>query len=64
MSTIAAFITERIAGEPVMTQSLIQVFVVMLVAFGLRLSPEQIAAVVGFSAVLLGWLTRSKVTPV
>ena len=70
MTTIKAFLLRiwrgiwgRIVGEPVMTLALVQAGVLLAVGFGLQLSSEQIALIGAFTAALLGWLARSRVTP-
>jgi hypothetical protein len=50
--------------EPVMTQAVVQGAIILLMAFGLNLSLEQEAAILGFSALVLGWIARSVVSPV
>lgn len=49
--------------EPAMTIAVVQAVLVLLVSFGLSLSAEQTAAILAASAAVLGWITRSKVTP-
>jgi hypothetical protein len=55
---------ELIAGEPVLTLALLQSALALGVGFGLGLSAEQISLILAFSAALLGFIARSKVTPV
>jgi len=50
--------------EPAMVLALIQCVLVLGVSFGLRLSPEQTGAILALTAVVLGLLTRSQVSPV
>lgn len=50
--------------EPAMVLALVQAAIVLVVAFGLQLDGEQIAAITSFTAVLLGVITRSQVIPV
>lgn len=58
--------------EPVITAasiaSIASALVALLVAFGLHLSKDQIAALLGFVGVVAplvaGWFARSRVTPV
>ena len=57
-------IVDRIKNEPVLTLALIQAGIAMAVGFGLAWSGEQVALVVAFTAAVLGWVARSKVTPV
>lgn len=49
--------------EPAMVLALVQVAIALVIAFGLNLSNVQVGAIVAFSAVVLGLITRSKVTP-
>lgn len=55
--------TDFLNREPAMTLAVIQAVIVLLVSFGLDLSTEQTAAILAASAAVLGWVTRSKVTP-
>lgn len=56
-------ITDRINGEPVATFAVVQAILGAAVAFGLDLTGEQTAAVLTVTAAVLGWWTRTKVTP-
>lgn len=49
--------------EPAMVLAFVQCLIVLGVAFGLKLSPEQTAAILALTAVALGLITRSQVTP-
>lgn len=49
--------------EPTMVLALIQAIIVLLVTFGARLTPEQTGAILTVSAVILGLITRSRVSP-
>ncbi len=49
--------------EPAMVLALVQAVIVLGVAFGLRLSPEQTGAILAVTAIVLGLITRQKVTP-
>lgn len=49
--------------EPAMVLALIQAVLALVVTFGLHLSPEQTGAIVAVSAIVLGLITRSRVTP-
>jgi len=71
MNTIVTFllglwsgIWGRITGEPVMTLAVIQSALALAVTFGLHWTPEQVGAFLAVSAAVLGWISRSKVTPV
>ncbi len=54
----------RITGEPVMTLAIIQMALALAVSFGLQWTGEQVGAVVAFAAAILGWIARSRVSPV
>ena len=64
MTDIWNGIWSRITGEPVMTLAIIQMALALFVSFGLQLSGEQVGAIVAFSAAVLAWIARSKVSPV
>lgn len=49
--------------EPAMVLAFIQAVIVLAVTFGLSLTPEQTGAILTLSAVALGLITRSQVTP-
>ena len=49
--------------EHAMVLALVQGLIVLGVSFGLRLTPEQTGAILTLTAVVLGLITRSKVTP-
>lgn len=50
--------------EPAMILAVVQAALALVAVFGLRLSAEQIGAVLALTAAVLGLLTRSQVTPV
>lgn len=50
--------------EPAMVLALVQAVIVLGVSFGLQLSSDQTAAILAVTAVVLGLITRSRVTPV
>ena len=50
--------------EPVLVLAFVQTAIALVAAFGLNLSAEQIAGILGFTAAVLGLVVRSKVTPV
>jgi nitrate/nitrite transporter NarK len=56
-------LTDRLSAEPVMVLAVIQMGVALGVSFGLRLSADQVGAVVAFSAAVLGLVARTKVSP-
>ncbi len=49
--------------EPVLVMAAIQAAIALVVSFGLHLSPEQIGALVAFSAAVCGLIARQRVTP-
>lgn len=49
--------------EPAMIVAFIQAILVLAVTFGLQLTPEQTAAILAVSALALGLITRSQVSP-
>ena len=49
--------------EPAMVLALVQTVIVLAVSFGLKLTPEQTGAILAVTAVVLGLLTRSQVSP-
>lgn len=50
--------------EPALILGLVQAAIALAVGFGLRLSAEQISLLMAFTAALLAFVTRSRVTPV
>lgn len=61
---IGSGIWARITQEPVMTLAIVQAVLAVAVSFGLGWTGEQVGGVVALSAALLGWVARSRVTPV
>ena len=49
--------------EPAMILALVQCVIVLGVSFGLQLTPEQTGAILALTAVVLGVITRSRVSP-
>ena len=49
--------------EPAMVLALVQAVIALVVAFGLNLAPDQIGAILAVTAVILGLITRSQVSP-
>lgn len=49
--------------EPALVMGAIQAAIALAVSFGLDLSPEQIGALLAFSAAVLSLVVRAKVTP-
>ena len=50
--------------EPVRIVGVLQALLALAVTFGLKLTPEQIGALLAASSLILAALARSKVTPV
>lgn len=50
--------------EPAALQAIVRAGITMLVLFGLHLTEPQIAAVILFTELILGYWLRSRVTPV
>lgn len=50
--------------EPVMWLALIQTALALVAGFGLELTPEQVGAIMAFSAAVLGFVARQQVTPI
>ena len=46
-----------------MVLALVQAVIALVVAFGLNLAPDQIGAILAVTAVVLGLITRSRVSP-
>ena len=49
--------------EPAIVLALVQAVIALVVAFGLQLEPDQIGAILAVTAVVLGLITRSQVSP-
>lgn len=49
--------------EPVLCLALVQTALALVTSFGLHLSAEQTGAVLAFTAALLGFVARQRVTP-
>ncbi len=49
--------------EPAMVLALAQAVIALVVAFGLSLAHDQIGAILAVTAVILGLITRSQVSP-
>lgn len=60
MNTIKRLITE----EPVLLVGFVEALIVLLMAFGLGLTPEQMASILAFVNVALALAARAVVTPV
>lgn len=50
--------------EPAATLAVVQAALALAVGFGLDLSAEQVGLILAFTAAVLGWITRTQVTPV
>jgi hypothetical protein len=50
--------------EPAMVLALVQAVIALVVAFSLSLAPDQIGAILAVTVVILGLVTRSRVSPV
>ena len=49
--------------EPAMVVAFVQAVIVLAVAFGLRLTTEQTGAILALTAIVLGLITRTQVSP-
>ena len=49
--------------EPVMVMALIQSGVALGISFGVGLTAEQVGAIMAFSAAVVGFITRTQVSP-
>lgn len=49
--------------EPAMVVALVQAVIVLAVSFGLQLTEEQTAGILTLTAIVLGLITRSQVSP-
>jgi len=49
--------------EPAMVLAFVQTVLVLAVTFGLKLTPEQTGAILALTAVVLGLITRTQVSP-
>ena len=49
--------------EPVMIMALVQSAVALSISFGVGLSAEQVGAIMAFSAAIVGFITRTQVSP-
>lgn len=56
--------TQLWGREPVMVMAIIQSGIALLVGFGVSMSAEQVAAILAFTAAVLGFITRAQVSPV
>lgn len=51
-------------SEPAAVMALLGALIALAVAFGLQLTPKQVGAINAVVAILLGFVTRSRVSPV
>ena len=58
------FLTRIAQTEPAMLVAVLEALIVLVVAFGLGITPEQIGAILAFASLALGLVTRALVTPV
>ena len=49
--------------KPALVLALVQAVIALVVAFGLSVAPNQIGAILAVTAVVLGLITRSRVSP-
>ncbi len=56
--------TDREVSVVAAVVALVQPVIALIVAFGLALAPDQIGAILAVTAVVLGLITRSRVSPV
>lgn len=56
-------VLERIRNEPALVVAAVAAVISLLLAFGLSLSEEQIGAIMAVVVAVLGFVTRSQVTP-
>jgi hypothetical protein len=54
---------DRIRNEPALIAGLVQAVLGLLLAFGLKLSIEQVGAIMAVTAAVLAFVVRSVVTP-
>ena len=54
---------QKIKGEPVLFQGLIQALLALLIAFGLKLDVKETGAILALTAAVLSFATRQVVTP-
>lgn len=50
--------------EPVLVLGLVQAVIALIAAFGFELSAQQVGAILAVTAAVLGYVTRTQVTPV
>ena len=53
----------KVQSEPVLVTGAVQAILGLLLAFGVKLSQEQVGAILAATAALLALLLRGKVTP-
>jgi len=57
-------IWDRIKNEPVLALGIVQAGLALAVGFGLGFTGEQVGLVVAFTATVLSFIARNRVTPV
>lgn len=55
---------ERIKAQPILVTTLVQTILILVVSFGLKVSPEQTAAIIAVTGALLAIVAASGSTPV
>lgn len=58
------YVKNRINEEPALAAGLVQAVLATAVAFGLNLTDEQVAVLLGLSAAILAFAVRRRVSPV
>lgn len=58
------FLNALIQREPVMTMAVVQTGLALAMSFGFSLTAQQVGAIMAFTAAVLGWIVRQKVSPV
>lgn len=53
----------RLLNEPVVIAGLVNTFVILLMTFGIKVTPEQLAAIMAFTNAVLAAVVRALVTP-
>lgn len=56
-------LTAKIKNEPVLVTAFIEAVIFLVTSFGLDLSQEQVASIMGITVAILAFYTRGEVTP-
>lgn len=56
-------LAEKIKNEPVLVTTLVEALIFLGTSFGLGLTQENVAAIMGLTFAVLGFYAREKVTP-